>query len=129
MIRYQVFRFAVVGVVATVTHIAVLIAGVEWLGLHPVFASTLGFIAAVADSYLLNRSWTFKSDAAHGETLWKFVVVSLIGLGLNTAMMTTLVGYFHWWYLWAQLATLLVVPASNYLLNRHWTFKDSKGST
>ncbi|MBA4381361.1 MAG: GtrA family protein [Sideroxydans sp.] len=127
MIQYQVVRFAVVGVVATVTHVAVLVVGVEWLGLHPVVASTLGFLAAVTDSYLLNRSWTFKSDVAHSQTLWRFVVVSLFGLGLNTVMMTSLVGYFHWWYLWAQVATLLIVPVSNYLLNRHWTFKQTDG--
>lgn len=120
--KQQAIRFAVVGVVATLTHIGILTLGVERFGMNPVLASTLGFIAAVAASYVLNRRWTFKSTESHGKTLWRFVVVSLFGLALNTAMMVVLVQHFHWWYLWAQLGVLLVVPLSNFLLNRYWTF-------
>jgi len=126
MLRHQAVRFAVVGVVATLTHLGILTAGVEWWGWSPLPASTLGFLAAVADSYWLNRVWTFDSNQPHRETLWRFFVVALFGLGLNTGMMMLLVQYLHWWYLWGQLATLMVVPLSNYLLNRHWTFKQRK---
>lgn len=123
MLQFQVVRFAVVGVVATLTHLGVLVIGVEGFGLSPLLASTLGFLAAVADSYWLNRIWTFVSAQPHRQTLWRFLIVALFGLGLNSAMMILLVQNLNWWYLWAQLLTLLVVPVSNYLLNKHWTFK------
>jgi putative flippase GtrA len=128
VLKRQIARFAVVGVIATLTHLGFLVLGVEWLGMNPVIASVLGFIAAVIISYILNHRWTFESDHAHSSTLWRYVVVSLFGLALNTVMMTTLVQYFHWWYFWAQLSVLLVVPLSNFLLNRYWTFNTRRGA-
>lgn len=127
MLKRQVFRFGVVGVIATLTHLGVLVLCVEVFDMDAVIASTLGFVAAVADSYFLNYHWTFESGHGHRHTFWRYAVVTLIGLALNTSIMTMLVNLLHWWYLWAQLAVLLVVPLSNFLLNRYWTFNIRKG--
>jgi putative flippase GtrA len=127
VLKLQLARFAVVGIINTLTHLGVLILAVEWLHIYPVIASILGFAAAVSISYILNHRWTFESSQEHSVTLWRFIVVSLFGLALNTVLMLLLLQYFHWWYFWAQLGVLLVVPLSNFILNRYWTFNVRQG--
>lgn len=131
MLNHQGIRFGLVGLIATGTHMGVLVLCVEWLGWAPLPSSILGFIAAVLDSYFLNYYWTFKTCHGHSRTFLRYLAVTLIGLALNTAIMSALLNLLHWWYLWAQLAVLLVVPLSNYLLNRYWTFNanSAKGQT
>ena len=48
-------------------------------------ANGIGFSAAVTSNYLINRAWTFKStEARMGKQFAGFILVSLIGLLLNT---------------------------------------------
>jgi putative flippase GtrA len=52
----------------------------------------LGVLLALANSYLLNKQWTFKTPAhLHaGREVGHFVLVSLIGVSLNTALVVVL---------------------------------------
>ena len=51
-----------------------------------------GMLLALANSYLLNRYWTFKASARprSAREVGSFVLVSLIGVGLNTAFVVAL---------------------------------------
>jgi putative flippase GtrA len=51
-----------------------------------------GVLLALANSYLLNKHWTFKTPAhPHtGREVGSFVLVSLIGVSLNTALLVAL---------------------------------------
>jgi putative flippase GtrA len=48
-----------------------------------------GMLLAVANSYLLNKHWTFKtpSHSRRGREMGSFMLVSLIGVSLNTALL------------------------------------------
>lgn len=120
----QALRYAVVGVLGAGVHLALMAAGVEWAKLPPLWAAGLGFSGAVAVSYGLNHRWTFASGRAHRESFWRFVAVSVLGLCVNTALLHGLVDGLGWWYFSAQLALIGVLPALNFVLNRHWTFAE-----
>lgn len=124
MIARQAMRYAVVGALGAGVHLALMALGVERLGLAPLWAAALGFGGAVVVSYGLNHRWTFASERAHGESFWRFVVVSVLGLAVNTGLLYVLVHRLGWWYFGAQLALIGVLPALNFLLNRHWTFAE-----
>lgn len=123
MLTRQFLRYLVVGGIGTVTHLAILAMSVELLGQSAIVGAVAGFIGALSVSYVLNHRWAFESKRAHVSSLWRYIVVSLTGLLLNTGMMMALVHYLHWWYFTAQLSVIMIVPALNFLLNRFWTFE------
>jgi putative flippase GtrA len=49
-----------------------------------------GVLLALTNSYLLNKPWTFKASARPRRNMGRFVLVSLIGVGLNTALVVAL---------------------------------------
>jgi putative flippase GtrA len=58
------------------------------LRLAPINAA--GVLLALTNSYLLNKHWTFQASASPGRRVSRFVVVSLIGISLNTALVVVL---------------------------------------
>jgi len=52
--------------------------------------NALGMLFALTNSYLLNNHWTFKAPAHPGRRVGRFVLVSLTGVGLNTAFVVAL---------------------------------------
>ena len=52
--------------------------------------NVLGVLFALTNSYLLNKHWTFKAPAQPGRRVGRFVLVSLIGVSLNTALVVAL---------------------------------------
>lgn len=64
-------------------------------------------------------------DISAGEKeifFYKYVIVSLSGLGINLLIMFLLVNLLGVWYIWAQVIVIIVVPISNFTLNRYWAF-------
>jgi putative flippase GtrA len=122
MISRQFTRYLIVGALGTATHLAILALCVEWLKQDAVVSAAAGFVGALSVSYILNHQWAFESKQSHGSSLWRYIVVSLCGLVLNTAMMMALINYFRFWYLSAQLSVVIIVPIINFVLNRYWTF-------
>ena len=54
---------------------------------HPVTALSLGIIVATIVSYWMNKKWSFddRGDRHTGQEMLLFVVVSVIGVALNSA--------------------------------------------
>lgn len=123
---FQFIRFGLVGVVSTLTHIGTLVLLVELIKLTPILASTIGFILAVIVSYFLNYRFTFRAQGAHTSYFPKYVLVCIIGFILNTGIMYLTIEILKWWYVAGQICTLMVVPISNFTLNRFWAFKSIK---
>jgi putative flippase GtrA len=116
-------RFAVVGVIATVTHTAVFAVAIEAGSIEPVAANAVAFCVAVLVGYALNRRWTFAAHGGPDARLWRYVVGALAGLAVNSAIMFAVVHVAHGSpYLGLALA-LLVVPPLTFALNQLWVFR------
>lgn len=116
-------RYAIVGVVATVVYLGLVIGLVEVAGVDPIVASGGSFVVILIGSYFANHYWTFGSPRQHVHSLPRYVIVSMLGLGLNVVIMYVVVDVFGWWYLVGQLVVILVIPGSNFLLNLRWSFR------
>ncbi|PWS27384.1 glycosyl transferase family 2 [Pedobacter yonginense] len=97
----------------------------EKIKVNKYVANAIGFSLAVTNNYLINRIWTFQSTNAHwGTEFSKFLVVSLIGLGLNTII----IYLFHQrknganFYV-AKFFAIIIVFVWNFLANMLFTFK------
>ncbi|WP_309245260.1 GtrA family protein [Clostridium estertheticum] len=117
-------RYGLVGLLGTTIHFGSLILLVEFANLDPVLGSALGFLLVLVISYILNRTWTFQSKSRNVRQFLIYSIVSMIGIGLNSAILFISVHILKWNYLYGQCLVVLVVPVSNYLLNSLWTFRD-----
>lgn len=81
-------KFGIVGASGMVVHFSVLYLFKEIVGLNPYLANTIGFVTAATTNYILNRIWTFRSKEKQVAVEYlKFILVSVIGLGVNNGTM------------------------------------------
>jgi putative flippase GtrA len=72
-----------------------------------------------------SRAHTVLRTRRHWVQLGKFCAVGAVGYGINLAIYAALLhAGFH--YLLAATGSFLVAVTSNYMLNRHWTFRDRR---
>jgi putative flippase GtrA len=118
----QFSRFLAVGVATTAVHYAILVALVEAFAVHPVLATSAGFVTAVLLSYVLNRRYTFDAEHAFGPGLLKYYAALSVGLLLNAGIMALLTGWgAH--YILAQIVASGVALVWNFLSARLVVFR------
>ena len=86
-------------------------------------SNSIGFTIAASSNYLFNRIWTFESknpDIAVEYT--EFIVISLIGLGLNNLIIWLIVSKFKINFYLAKFFAIIVVTLWNFLANFFITF-------
>lgn len=123
----KVFRFFIMGLLATIVHYSVLLALVELYGIYPVTASGCGAVAGLFVNYFLNYRFTFRSNLPHGKTFSKYFVIAMTGLMLNLGLMALFTPYVFYFY--AQLMATAIVFAWSFLANSLWTFKNADKCT
>lgn len=119
----QFLTFAICGAFGTAAQYGVLIALVSGFGVGSVRASSAGFVLGAVINYVLNYRYTFASSGPHLATGTKFMVVALLGAGINAAIMAALTHGLQLHYLASQLIATAVVLCWNFLANRIWTFR------
>ena len=119
----QFVKFGLVGVLNTALHYGVFLVLFRVLGVPMLVASAIGYCVGLVNSFLLNRSWTFRvvGDGRRVEFV-KFVVVNLIALGVNLALLEvfTRAGVVP------EIGQVLAIGGSmvvNFLGNRVWVFR------
>lgn len=119
----KLIRFALVGVVGTGAHYAVLTLLVELAHVPILAATTAGFTVGALVNYTLNRRFTFVSDAKHSVALPKFLTVAALGAVCNGLVVAWLLQQTDFHYLVVQLFATSVVLLWNFAANSLWTFR------
>jgi len=120
----QFLKFCVVGTVGTAIDFSLLYLLVEFAHVWYLLAATISFIVAVINNYIFNKFWTFKDrDKDFLRQFGRFLVVSIIGLGLNVLILYVLVEFAGMWYILAKVLATGVVLIWNFFANKYWTFK------
>ncbi|WP_251035853.1 GtrA family protein [Paenibacillus sp. ISL-20] len=118
----QFTKYALVGIIGTGIQTSILIMFVEVYNFQVIVATTMGFICSLLVSFFINFRWTFGRNKLTIYSFVKYLIVSLSGLLLNISILYIMVDLLGIWYIWAHILTLVVVPISNFTLNRMWTF-------
>jgi putative flippase GtrA len=119
----QFLIFGCVGLLNTAVHFAVFEVLLRLVGLPLLLASAIGYSAGVANSYVLNRMWTFavKTRASTVE-FGKFVAVNVAALLLNLVVLEQLTSMG----LTPEVSQVLAIGASltaNFAGNKWWAFR------
>lgn len=85
----QIMKFGVVGFVCFFIDYIVLFAATEFLNIPYMISSMISFTVSVVINYVLSIKFVFKSkkDANKLKEFISFVILSLIGLGINQIIM------------------------------------------
>lgn len=118
----QLASFGAVGICATVTHVTVAWCAAAGMGSHYLIANLLGAVAAFFVSFLGNALLTFRSSRPLRQSGLRYVVVTLIGYALASAIMAVVERLGLPGYVYAGLV-LCIVPPTNLALARLWVFK------
>ena len=121
----QLLRFGLVGSSGYVVNLAVFALLSGALGVHHIPAAIGAFCVAVVNNFWWNRHWTFEARAGHaGFQAARFLIVSMVGLGVNLVLLELFVSGMQLAELPAQaLAVALTLPV-NFIGNKLWTFDD-----
>jgi len=122
-------RFALVGLTNFVVSFAVFYLSFHYLPdvvqrNAPVaaIATFAAYLAGMVNSFLLNRSWTFRASGNASVQAVRFTLVNLSSLALSVVVMYFCVDVLGYPELAVWLPTTAVVMTMNYLGCRHWAF-------
>ncbi|HEX6998272.1 MAG TPA: GtrA family protein [Gammaproteobacteria bacterium] len=85
-------------------------------------ANVLAYLAGMVNSFVLNRSWTFRASGSAAAQAVKFVTVNLLCIALTTAVVYVLVDVLRYPEIGVWVPLTAVAVLLNYLGCKHWVF-------
>lgn len=120
---WKFIKFGVVGFSGVFVDFGITYLCKEWLKIQKYVANGIGFTVAATSNYILNRIWTFHShDPRIALEYSQFLVISLIGLAINTLVLWILVSRYKKHFYLSKLFAIAVVTIWNFLANYFITF-------
>jgi putative flippase GtrA len=92
---------------------------------HPpvaAIANVLAYLAGMVNSFLLNRSWTFRAGGNALPQALRFAAVSLFSVTMSTLATFALVDVLHYPPLAVWVPVTVIVMVVNYFGCKHWAF-------
>lgn len=120
----QALVFGVVGIIATIIHVAVAYALLSIGTVNPYVCNALGACSAIAFSFFGNANVTFEFGGKHSEAFRRFlaqsalnfVLTSLILLGVESS------GRPYWLYV---VIVVFTVPPISFAVSKFWVFREN----
>ena len=127
-------KFALIGGIGTIINLAIFWALLEMGNVEYHVAAAIAFVVADTNNFIWNRWWTFRSKEKPATRYVQFLVISLIGLGLNQAFLTVLVDHVmpgigvlrdraSFYKVVSQAIAIFIVSLYNFAANSLWTFR------
>ena len=117
-------KFGVVGATGLVIDFTITFLLKEQLKVNKYVSNSIGFIVAASTNYFFNRIWTFGNTQPNiSIQYFIFIVISLIGLFLSTAIVGLLHERMKLNFYWAKLIAIGVVMSWNFTANLLFTFR------
>ncbi len=116
-------KFGVVGASGVLVDFGFTFLCKELIKIPKYVSNAIGFTIAASTNYFFNRIWTFHSHNPEiGIEYVRFLLVSLIGLGINTLILWILVSKFKKNFYVSKLFAIAVVTVWNFFINLIFTF-------
>jgi putative flippase GtrA len=120
----RMIRFSIIGLSNTAVALVAYSLVVFGLGAGYLLGAVAAYAVAILNGYTWNRSWTFETGAFHTPEFLRYVAVNLVGLGMNSGMLSLLVESAGLGRLLAYAISLIPVIVVTFVLNRFWTFRE-----
>ena len=123
----RIIKFGVTGAANTLIDFGVYTLLAVALGLSVPFSQVCGYSAGMLNSYLVNRSWTFRTgERFFSLQLVRFIVGNLAVLLLSVLLINLCTVQLGLGKLTAKLVVTCFTLAVTFLISRLWIFKGQK---
>ena len=115
----QILKFGVVGGLAFLIDYCLLYVLTEFIGIHYLISSVISFIVSLIFNYILSIKWVF--DVTKKQTIKEvtiFVILSVMGLGINQIVMYLGSDILHIHYMITKLAATAIVMVWNFVTRK-----------
>lgn len=85
-------------------------------------ANIVGYAAGIGNSFLLNKTWTFRAQGDTLRQMRRFFTLNVLGLALSTFLLFIFVDLFGVSYLLVWGLATAIVMVLNFFGNKIWTF-------
>ena len=121
---FKFLKFGVVGFSGIFVDFGVTYLFKEIIKINKYISNAIGFICAATSNYILNRIWTFQSENTDVATEYgKFMLVSVIGLGINSLTLYILTDKLKWNFYLSKIFAIGMATLWNFFANLLFTFK------
>ncbi|MBI4648441.1 MAG: GtrA family protein [Bacteroidia bacterium] len=125
LLFYKFIKFCVVGATGMIVDFGITYLLKEKAKLNKFLANSAGFTAAASSNYFLNRIWTFHStNPKIGIEYTSFLLVSVVGLGINNFVLWILTNKLKWNFYFSKLIAIIVTTIWNFIANLLITFSN-----
>ncbi len=116
----QFMKFGVVGAIAFVIDFGLLALLTSGFGVNYLISATISFTASVVFNYFASMRYVFthRDGLSRRREFIIFVVLSVIGLGINNVLMWVGVEFLHWFYLVVKIFATAVVMIWNFVTRK-----------
>ncbi|MFZ4059028.1 MAG: GtrA family protein [Ferruginibacter sp.] len=119
----RLFKFGLVGLIGMAIDFSITWLCKEKFKLNKYVSNSFGFCFAVTNNFIVNRYWTFESNAQPvTPQFFKFLLVSLSGLLINNVLLFLLVNKVKSNFYVLKLMVIGLVFFWNYFINFLYTF-------
>lgn len=113
----QIMKFGIVGLLATMIDYGVMIFLTEFCNIYYLFSSFLSFVISVLFNYFCSMKYVFKGKEGMSKRreFVIFIVLSIIGLGINQIGMWFMVDFMSVYYMISKLFVTGIVMIWNFV--------------
>lgn len=116
----QILKFGVVGGIAFVIDYSIMVLLTEAFEINYLISSAIAFACSVIFNYILSIKWVFLANHDHKKSteLIVFIVLSVIGLGINELIMYVAVDLLSIHYMLAKIGATVIVMIYNFITRK-----------
>lgn len=119
---FRFIKFGLVGALNTTINWIIFIL-LNSLGVYYIISNIISYSLSTLNSYIWNSKWVFKYNGDNiKKTTFKFIILNIIGLILNTCILYILVDILGLSKIIGLIITTGIVMLLNYFINKLWVF-------
>ena len=121
-ISEQFIKYAFVGIVSNLVLFGIYLIFTTF-GLAPKLAMTGLYALGVLQTFVFNRSWTFRYRGSAPKSLWKYVLAYLSGYFVNLAILYVFVDRLGFYHAYVQGAVVPALAVYLFMLQKYVVFR------
>lgn len=116
----QIMKFGVVGVICFGIDYGLMIFLTELCGISYLVSSGISFSVSVMVNYTLSLKFVFETDKDNNKVVefLIFIILSVVGLGINQVLMWVCVDKLHVYYMISKIGVTGVVMVYNFVTRK-----------
>ena len=116
----QIMKFGVVGVICFGIDYGLMIFLTELCGISYLVSSGISFSVSVMVNYTLSLKFVFETDKDKNKIVefFIFIILSVVGLGINQVLMWVCVDKLHVYYMISKIGVTGVVMVYNFVTRK-----------